>query len=471
MQQKALGFYTTKPVEKLKPIEALALLNRWAKIRNYFWDRDIDFLYEIKDRKIREWLETKELFANAIILRPTPAIEGMKTEIENGGINLNWLDYNSWYDYLTEIESKHLSLLQEMAEQWEHMGIEVKYPEDIYQNWLRQLQPRIESYQIALADYELEMKRRQPILEEYNKTCQESDRKRIEAAKLWAKENQIKIARSRSRKSLKKDWIERLEKKGFTYETCPEYPFPSKLKKPSAPKLPENTYIVNFENYLPGSIPEVESALNWAETLVDLPEFTCDIDSNFICDELESILQEVILDRVREEVLTIFERVITGSLSNPEKIWDELIKFEIDYSEAIGMESYYDFRSHQNYHRDYSKWQEINLSPTGYWLVEFISIEDSTISFHVPYDRIKSTSNIKINLDDLPKVTSIQANFGREINEEEKEKYPIDSLLNILGFSSEDFPFELEPYRRNNYYNFSNEDEEYWQEDEEDWEY
>ena len=73
-QEKYTVFSPTKPVEDLLPVEALALLNRWAKLRNYFYYDDLDFLYEIKEQKIAEWLEKGELTPTAVIVRETSAI-------------------------------------------------------------------------------------------------------------------------------------------------------------------------------------------------------------------------------------------------------------------------------------------------------------------------------------------------------------------------------------------------------------
>ncbi len=38
------GFVATKPVEQLQAVEALALLNRWVKLKDYFYYDDRDAL-------------------------------------------------------------------------------------------------------------------------------------------------------------------------------------------------------------------------------------------------------------------------------------------------------------------------------------------------------------------------------------------------------------------------------------------
>lgn len=439
------GFHTTKPVESLLPVEALALLNRWAKL-HYFYHDDLDLLYEIKEEKIAEWLKDGEIAATSIIIRESPAIAGMKIELANRGNNLDWLDYDSYSSYLSEAETKYFKLLTELAAQWEESGFAVDYPQDIYENWRSQVQPQIKAYEIAKQEYDKEFQRRQPILKKYEQSLKSYSKQKEIAAKNWAKINNARIARSNSGKSLKKDWLKRLEKQGFSYEPKPPYPFSNKLEKPEYPQMPPKSYIVNFENYLPGSLSEIEEVLSWLESLVDIPEHPCDIDEDFICIELEDSLREIVLDRVKKDVLKIFKDIVEGQLSDPKDIYNRLIEFDIDY-QAIGMASYTDFRNHLTVHRDFGKWHEINFSPTGYWLIEFQSTIEPTITLHVPYNR-NCQSQIKINLEELPKIRSEQANFGREINAEEKKNYPIEGLLKILGLSRKDFPYELEKYQK-----------------------
>ena len=371
----------------------------------------------------------------------------MKVEIANGGKNLSWLDsMNSFQEYLSEQESSHLSLLRELAEQYSGSGIAVDYPQDIYDRLIEQIQPKIEKYELAKKEYDIESRRRKPIIAAYNKNLAEYQQQKAEAAKKWAKENKVKIARSNSGKSLKKDWIKRLEKQGFDFDVPqPVNPFPQKLKCPQYPEMPEKNYLVNFENYVPGSLPEVEQAISWAKKIIDLPSFLCELDDDFICYEFEPALQEIVLERVKKDVLEVFSQVITGNLFNPQEIWQALTNFEIDYSEAIGMESYTNFRYYETTHRNFGKWHEINLSPTGYYLVEFKSTFDSTITFHLPYNRIPR-SPIQVKRDELPKISTKQAKFGREINSGEKKRYPLEKLLAILELSPEDFPCELEKY-------------------------
>ena len=463
-QQEYKGFSTNKPVHSLSPVEALAFLNRWAKLRNYFYYEDINILYEIKEEKIAEWLKSAEVISTAIIVRESEAFVGMRRELENGGKNLDWLNWKSYNSYLTETESNYFSLLCELSEQSENFGISVDYPSEIYQNWLKQLESEFEAYQKAKKEYEKEFKRRQPILKDYNQSLQKYNQRKEIAAREWANINNIRIARSRSGKNLKKDWSKRLEKQGFAFESPPKYPFSEDLKPPKAIKKPPKSYIINFSNYLPGSILEVESVLNWAKSFCQLPEHYCDIDEDFICFSLEELLSQTILERIKKEVLQIFEKVLDRSLSNPKKIWEELTKFEIEYSEALGMNSYTNFRYHETYHRDFGNWHEINLSLTGYWLIEFQSTMNPNITFHVPFNHYHK-SPITLSLDKLPRINSDQSKFGREINNQEKKQYPIEELLKILGLSLEDFPFKLQKYEKQSFYHNDDDWDDWDQED------
>lgn len=62
-------FVPISPVEELKPIEALALVNRWMKLKHYFYYEDLNALYELKDQKIVEFVKAGEMQATTVIVR------------------------------------------------------------------------------------------------------------------------------------------------------------------------------------------------------------------------------------------------------------------------------------------------------------------------------------------------------------------------------------------------------------------
>lgn len=454
--QEYKGFNTTKPVESLLPVEALALLNRWAKTRSYFYYDDIDRLYQVKDYYIARWLSSKELIPTAIIVRESPVVTKMKTALANEKCELEWLNDDSYEDYLTVEEKTCLGLIRSLSEEYF-----VAYPEEIYNNWMREFEPKLKAYNLAKQEYDAESKRRQPIVQDYNRALSQYKKDQETAAKNWAKENKIKVARSNSGKSLKKDWLNRLEKQGFKYEPAPPTdPFlASKIVKPIRPEYPPKTYAITFESYVPGAIAEIENALAWVRSLVAI-DHPSNIDEDFVYVELQEALQEVVLKRIEREILEIFEKTIAGSYASPKDVYQALTSYEIDYESALDMSNYYDYRNHFTTHRDFSKWHEINFSPTGFWLIEFQSLIEPSITFHVPYNR-----KIAIDRDRLPKIESTQAKFGREINRQEKKLYPIEDLLKILDLSLEDFPYEFEKYERhtNYYYNdlFDDDDDDF----------
>lgn len=71
------GFVATKPVEQLQAVEALALLNRWVKLKDYFYYDDRDALQALKNRQIAEFVRAGEMQATAVIVRESEAIQGI----------------------------------------------------------------------------------------------------------------------------------------------------------------------------------------------------------------------------------------------------------------------------------------------------------------------------------------------------------------------------------------------------------
>lgn len=119
-----------KPITELTPVQALALVNRWAKLKSDFFYDDVDALYELKYCKIVEWVRAGEMIATKVIMRLSPAIESMKAEIANGGNNLETLGYSDTVDdwNLTDEEKHDHSVLVKFCCNDEY---EVSFPEDI----------------------------------------------------------------------------------------------------------------------------------------------------------------------------------------------------------------------------------------------------------------------------------------------------------------------------------------------------
>ena len=257
------SFKTEKACSDLLPVEALALINRWAKVKNRFYYEDVNALYQIKEEKISEWLANGEIVATTIITRESHALAGMKKAIANNGAELEWLDYDSFRDLETPEEDSYIRMLFDLT----GSGCDeyqVPYPDDLYAKWLKALEPEIAQYKVACKEYEIERKRRQPIIQKYNEELNKYRKQKEQAAEVWAKENKVRIARTHSGKSRKKDWLNRLIKQGFKYDVhAPNNPFPKKLKLQPPPKVdyPDKTYPLTLETYLPGSIPEIEEIL------------------------------------------------------------------------------------------------------------------------------------------------------------------------------------------------------------------
>lgn len=446
-----VGYVATKPINELLPVEALALVNRWAKLKSYFFYDDRDALYALKDREIAKMFKAGNLIAVKVIARESDAIKHMKAAVANSGRDLDFMGYPNAIDFLDKEEEVHYRLLADLVS---GCGIDVEYPEDIYQLWIDRLQPELEAYRIAQAEYDTEKNRRKPILDQYQKDLDDWNKAKQEAAKQWAQEKDLALKHSKSGKSLKKDWLERLEKQGFCFEVPkPVYPFPNQLVCPKKPAYPSKTYnIESFEQYVPGSIEAVESAIAWAKEIYGdrFPTEYHKIDDDFICCELDSAICELELDAMREQAIEIFQQVINGDLVEPKLIWDKLTDINLDYQNAIGMKCHFDRRNWDRYsHADYGEWHKINLSPTGHWLLEFQSTEIADITFHVPYDRIPSLK-LGFNVDIMPRVEA-ENKMGREISIQEQNDYPLPELLAILGSSASDFPHGLQNYSEVNY--------------------
>ncbi|MEC4885655.1 MAG: hypothetical protein SAL70_30720 [Scytonema sp. PMC 1070.18] len=443
-----MTYVADKPVSELTPVQALALVNRWAKLKEYFWYDDKDALYDLKDRKIAEWVTSNEMIPTFIIRRESPVFAAMREQIANHGADLDTLGYCDTPDdwNLTDEELKFYQILVDFCCNSDY---EVSFPEDIIERRQADYKNNLNIYLELKKLHDDEIELRQPAIDEYNQLKNQWSNRKAEAAKKWAKENNKQIARSNSGKSLKKDWIERLERQGFKFdEKSPTHPFsriPLTHPCPKQPHEPELTYTVEPETYIPGSIQEIEDAINWAKNILgEVPDYH-DLSEDFVYHTLDSALREMELEKTKVLVLNVFQQVIKGEIIDPKHIYSELTKYAISY-ETLGMNDFTD-RWGNTDHADFSKWHEINLSRTGYWLIEFQSLVDSTITFHVPYDR-RNSLLMKFDWNSLPIIDGDRECYGREITITEQQDYPLTELVRILDVEPEDFPHQLEKYSK-----------------------
>ena len=122
------GFSTDKKCQELLPIEVLVFVNRWAK-SDILCREDRYALYDIKDLKIKEWLNSGELQITGIIKRESECFRLIKQALVQKGSNLEWLDcINGFYNYLTEEESRYSQFLIDWIC---HEELFAEYPEDV----------------------------------------------------------------------------------------------------------------------------------------------------------------------------------------------------------------------------------------------------------------------------------------------------------------------------------------------------
>jgi hypothetical protein len=154
---------------------------------------------------------------------------------------------------------------------------------------------------------------------------------------------------------------------------------------------------------------------------------------------LEKYISDRALNYLKVEALKIFQKVLDRQLTGAEEIYDKLTELPLDYG-AIGMNTYLNFQSGQTVHAQFSKWHQLNLDLTGYWLIEFQSKIDRSILFQIPYAKALSMG---FNLDGLPEKDSSQDSFEPDITRAEQQQYPILKLLKILGMTAQYFPQRL----------------------------
>ncbi len=424
------------PVNQLHPHQALALINRYAKLKNHFYYADIDVLYDIKDSKIQEWVKAGEMVATKVIQRANYTFDAMKATIALDGENLEpWDDYFDTDSFVPEDVQPILRSLWDLVEN----GVCIFRDKILYESELVE-------YLAVKAIYDAEIQRRKPIQSEYSKLCNRWESLRWDSVCKWAQEKKLTPPTNSQRK--RNRFIAYAQKLGFSYPpigvTKPVF---AKLACPQAPKKEE---YVTAGDYQIGMDEEVDAAITWMKNFAPEIGETIDEDYNLWDSEIPSLIEVCYRQISHKETiataLNVMREALSGKFTTKE-LWDKLSDLRIDYENAIGMKCNYNFRSRSQQHRGYSKWHEINFSLSGYWLVEFQSTVDPTVMFHVPYDRVS------VEVNKLPVVQSDQEQYGCEISEEEQNNYPLLSLLSILGYTEYDFPHDLKKYvPRQHYY-------------------
>jgi hypothetical protein len=469
--------YTTqKPIDQLTQIEALVLINRWLKLPNYFWYDDKDELYSIKEKKLINWCRTEEIIVTRIVMRDAPVFKLMREQVAMHGQDLCWLDYfgYDWHDWLSENDNYvHFSALRQLVnEDYQRLRNEEQYHSE-----LAEYEIKNHNYLQEYQQYQHIMSERQQQLHEYNKLLKQYEDELY--SNFWQhlktlphiineEKNILQWHYKNLSSKQKKRVDQRIGARKFFIQPKPQKPQFEKMRAPKKPQKPDQYENINPENYQIGELPEIEAAIEWVKTFN--PDFNIhDLDEDYIYSTLEDIIASEAFEEYREKALQLFEKILNDEIKDAESIYEALTELPIDYS-CIGIDNKYERYSHNTVHKDFSKWHEINLSPTGLWLIEFKCVEQPEITFHLPYNDNKQ----KFAIARVPHEFSSVENFGRAITTEEQELYPIKELVKILGYEDSDFPYELKEYQQpiryyRNWHHWEDENEnEDWEEDE-DW--
>lgn len=431
------------PISQLHPHQVLVLINRWIKLKHYWFHEDRDALYKLKETLIKEWVEEGTMAPIKIIQRETKAIIGMREQIEINGSGLEKLDAEDWDERLYASEWYcHYEALRDFANEF----VSIPFPPEEQEKLLLQYEEVKQRYESEISLYmrkhnEFRAKLLQSesciqLAGEIEKAYSQFKSKKktgdLKEAIKWLNTGQLTtgqinaVWRLINRYSISLEGFEVLEE-------------PQKLAPPALEQK------IDAGSYIPGTIPHLDAAIAWAKEQLNDPDLSiCDINHDFLSEYLEMIVAEDALETLRAKALEIFQGVLDQRMPDARKVYDALTELTLDYEEAIGMPTHYRDRRRWNSqeHGNYCRWHEINLSCTGAWLVEFQSKVDPSVCLHLPYDPIKSEAMIQ----SLPFGFSAEESFGREITIAEKREYPIADLLAILGRSVDDFPMNLQKY-------------------------
>ncbi len=445
-----MSFTAEIPISQLHPHQALALINRWIKLKGYWFHEDRDALYKLKDDCILEWVKEGTMIPTKVIERETEAIKGMNHQLATGGADLEPLDrwgngwnefleasqYYCYYDTLSNFAGGEIIIPLPQEEQDRLLGEynqaeeEYKRSHDLYCKNLKELNSRLSQPKLY-RKLALE-------LETFSVSLQKSKQNQLVQPIQWLKTGSLTINQAQPLLKLLKRIkfpIDSLIENTLTVHPVKE------LQEPQKPVLART---IDSEGYVPGSISHVEEALSWAKERLGNSSLRCaDFSEDFIFGVIEPIVAEDALEILKSKALDIFQDALKKKNLSPKEVYESLTGLRLDYEDAIGMRSYTN-RWHDTKHADYSKWHEINLSFTGGWLVEFESKADASICLHIPYDLAKN----RIPVESLPREFSEQETYGRGITPSEQKAYPVAELLAILGKNPSDFPCELKRYSR-----------------------
>lgn len=450
-------------MEKLHPHQALLWINRWTKLQNRWYKKDRDVLYELKTSIISQWVTENAMKATRVIQRDTPAIAGMRTEIASGGAKLGFLNYysNDWRETLQLSPNfEHWSILEDFDNNNITIPlaakvlkqIETNYEQALIRNRNAQIRYEQEKIKYLATSTETTTKLREnvslvhKILVAYQKTAPtKQERKQIHGALYWLKTQQVSDNQWHQIQKIllqSKNLIPSID--------IPVPPLPP--TKPTEPRLYES---IDTNEYIEGTIHSIDKAIEWARIALNKPNLDLQNLGGAVYD-LEEIIANEALSYLKSCATDIFEDVITGKLRTPEEVYSDLDTLELDYSSAIGMNTYTNRQNNnESVQSNYSNWHKINLDLYGYWLVEFLSSVDSTICFHIPYSQCLDL----IDVTNLPTEHSTQEQFGRAIDLDEQQLYPIEDLLGIFNMSKDNFPEKLYTYCQTINYDFLYDDD------------
>lgn len=470
-------YIAQKPIEQLSQIEALALINRWLKLPNYFWYDDKDVLYAIKEKKLATWCQSKEMIVTRVVMRDTPVFNLMREQVAKQGVDLSWLDPwgCDWHDYLsTHNDYVHFSALRKLVnDDYERLKSEEQYARE-----LADYNVKKQNYLEEFKQYQRLISERQYLQNEYNKRLREYENELYSSFWQYLKtlhnitneeKNILKWHYKNLTSKQKKRVDNSIQTRKFSVQSKPQKPKLEKLQAPIEPRRPEKYESINPENYIIGELSEVEAAIEWVKTF-DLEFNINNLNEDYVYSTLEDMIASEVFEEYRKKALELFQQILNGEIKDPESIYEALTELPIDYS-CIGIDNTYQRYSHGTVHKDFSKWHEINFSATGLWLIEFESVQQPEITFHLPYNDNKDKFSIKR----VPHEFSSVDNFGRAVSGSEQKAYPIKELVKIIGYEASDFPYELEEYQRpvryyRNWNHWEDEDEDEDWEDDENWE-
>lgn len=425
------------PLVNLHPHQALTLLNRWAKLKDYFYHADRNALYALKGKTIAGWLATGEVTATRLICRESPAISWMKEQVDTGGESLEHLHYMKWQSNIFSPALGHWQLLEQLVQSEE---MNVPLPDLERARLAATYSSELLAYCEAIATNDANWLAFAPqLLAHKTYLC---DRLITATKKIHTKERSVYLEAVK--------WLER-------------DPTPNQLRRvkeliakhqldnlglfsqfdssnlPIKPQPPIMVAAISVAEYVAMNPPELVTALEWAASVLDLPTFLAiDISEELLYDELETAAIEEDLAQLRVLALDTFTAAIAQRLT-PEDVYDRLIALNLDYSE-VGIK-YRQHRYGDMLPAKFSAWHEINFSLTGYWLVEYQSALFPEITWHSPYDR-----TLAVITQNLPQVVTTETKFGKEVSIAEQSRYPIAELLKILGTSIDKFPYKLRNY-------------------------